>query len=256
MAEDGRYLRIRQTKTVMESYAEMKPLLAEGRVEEARDLLVAQYLIGPASRYSRDRPVVSFWIGQLCAVQVEYYVAHTRKTMGFFELQKVFTLYRSLEELTRQFILELGPTRTDRCRRTLLHDAAYCQLTGLCEFLLAQGYDPNKIAAGDATATIDALDGFEKSPLSFDAEFDPFRVKELFPTLLDGGADPDFPIGTAASVSARLKRLPKWYKFLLTADEKTRNGWDIPDLEAKIPLLKSCYVDVLEAYRQRKLGRK
>lgn len=256
MAAEGRYLRRHSTKTVVESYAETKPLLAEGRVEEARDLLAAKYFIGPASLFSRDRPVMSYWIGQLSAVQVEYYVAHTRKTMGFFELQKVFTLYQSLGELTRQFILEAGPTKTDRGRRSLLHDAAYCQLTGLCEFLLAQGYDPNLIASGDATAANDALDGFEKRPLSFDAEFDPFRVKELFPTLLAGGADPDFPIGTAASVSARLKRMPKWYEFLLTADEKTRNGWDIPDLEAKIPLLKSCYVDVLEAYRLRKLGRR
>ena len=57
------------------------------------------------------------------------------------------------------------------------------------------------------------------------------------------------------SVSVRLRRLPKWYNVLVASDEKTKTEWDIPDLEEKIPLLNSCYVDVLEAYRQRRLGR-
>lgn len=255
MAADKPYLRLQKINAVEEAYAAMRPLLEEGRVEEARDMIVDKYRVGPATRYTRNRPVMSAWIKHMHNVQVEYYVARKRKTIGFFESQKLFTLQQSLGELVRQCVLELGSVKPDDLNRTLLHEAAYCQVTGICEFLLAQGYDPNRRAAGNATALIDALDGFEDLPLSFDAEFDPFRVKELFPTLLDAGADPDFPVGTGLSVSVRLRRLPKWYNVLVASDEKTKTEWDIPDLEEKIPLLKSCYVDVLEAYRQRKLGR-
>lgn len=256
MAADCQYLRIQKTKLVEESYAETRPLLAEGRVEEARDLIAAKYRVGPITRYSRDRPIMGFWIGQMSKVQVEYYVARSRNTLGFFESQKLLTLHQSLGTLVRQFILELGSLKPDRLGRTLLHDAAFCQVTTICDFLLAQGYDPNQQASGNATALIDAIDGFEERPLSFDDEFDPFRVKDLFPTLLDAGADPDFPEGTPSSARARLRRMSKWYKVLLNADDATKEGWDIPDLERKIPLIQSCYLDVLEARRLRKIGQR
>ena len=84
MAADKPYLRLQKLQAVEEAYAAMRPLLEEGRVEEARDMIVDKYRVGPATRYSRNRPVMSAWIKHMHNVQVEYYVARKRKTIGFF----------------------------------------------------------------------------------------------------------------------------------------------------------------------------
>ncbi len=241
------------TCAVVDSYAEMEPLLTEGRIEEARELIINKYRVGPSSCFRRSRSVMSYWLDKMGNLQFRYYAERRQKTKSFFEAQKTYALYQSLGDLVKQYVLELGRVEYDLSNRTLLHDAAYFQLTGICEFLLAQGYDPNAQAKGYSTSASEALDGFRFLPLGFDAEFDPFRVKALFSTLLDAGADPDVPTGTGSSASARLNRMSKWFNVLKDEDDATKAKWNIPDLEGKIPLMRRYYVDVLNAYRQRKL---
>lgn len=240
------------TKDVLNSYADIAPLLAMGRGEEVRALLRDKYRIGPTTLFSKDRPVAAYWLEKLGDLQYAYYVENCKEKGSFFEKQTIRSTYQSLSDLVKEFVMEVKEPAHDTTNRTLLHHAAYFQLTGICEYLLAQKYDPNEESNGNETPAYEALTGFEYLPLSYDEDYDPFRVKELFRTLLDAGADPYFPVQSAKSVNMRLRRLTKWIDFLATTGEAQADV-SIPDLERKVDLLRICYVDVMEAHRLKNL---
>lgn len=239
------------TDCVVESYNKIAPLLSMGNVEEARKILFEKYRIGPQSVYSR-LPVVVYWLKKLEELQRSFVEEKRKREKSHFEIEMIRSTYDSLGTLVKAFLLEVNKPIFDATNRSLLHHAAYFQLTGICEFLLAQNYNPNGMNEKGVTPSYEALLGFESLPLSYEEDFDPFRVKELFPALLAGGANPYFPTGMARSVNERVKRLTKHMKFLMT-NEAERKKAEIPDLERKIDLVKVCYADPIEKRRLRKL---
>ena len=61
------------TDYVVDSYKEIAPLLSTGNVEEARNLLLEKYRIGPQTRYSK-RPVVVYWLKMMGELQRSFIV--------------------------------------------------------------------------------------------------------------------------------------------------------------------------------------
>lgn len=235
------------TNQALDSYADIAPLLSRGMVDDARTLLGEKYRIGPPTLFTKNRSVVACWLEKMGDLQYAFFKEERRE-----ERETIHTTYRSLGDLVKAFVIDQKVPLLDSTNRSLLHHAAYFQLTEICEFLLARKYDPNGEANGNETPSYEALTGFEYLPLYYDEKSDPFRVKELFRTLLDGGADPDFPPQSARSVNERIRTLTKWWNFLMENEEERKKA-DIPDLERKIGLLKTCYVDALEAHRRQRL---
>lgn len=248
------YRRSVSTNNVIAAYEGIVPLLSMGRVEEARTLLYEKYRIGPLSIFTKGRSVVVYWLEKMGDLQYSFIEEERAQRMSFFERQMIRSTYQSLGDLVKAFVLDADKPLIDATNRSLLHHAAYFQLTGVCEFLMARDYDPNGEANGSETPAFEALTGFEYLPLPYAEDFDPFRVKELFRALLNGGADPYFPSRSSKSAHARLRTLTKWWNCLRENDE-ARDEAAIPDFERKIELLKSCYADPIEERRLRKLRR-
>ena len=235
------------TNQALDSYADIAPLLSRGMVEDARTLLGEKYRIGPPTLFTKNRSVVACWLEKMGDLQYAFFKEERRE-----ERETIRSTYRSLGELVKEFVIDQKVPLLDSTNRSLLHHAAYFQLTEICEFLLARKYDPNDTNGKGVTPSYEAICGFERLPLCYDEEDDPFRVKELFPTLLNGGADPYYPPGLARSVNERVRTLTKHMNSLM-ANEEERKKSEIPDLERKIGLLKVCYADPLEERRLRKL---
>ncbi|MGN0911483.1 MAG: hypothetical protein ACI4NV_08745 [Thermoguttaceae bacterium] len=246
------YRRNVATNNVIAAYEEIVPLLAMGRVEDARTLLFEKYRIGPLSIFTKGRSVVVYWLEKMGDLQYSFIVEERAQRMSFFERQMIRSTHQSLGDLVKAFVLDADAPLIDATNRSLLHHAAFFQLTGVCEFLMAQRYDPNGEANGNETPAFEALTGFECLPLPYAEDSDPFRVKELFRALLNGGADPYFPSRSSKSAHARLKTLTKWWNCLRENDA-AREKAAIPDFERKIELFKSCYLDPIEERRLRKL---
>ena len=239
------------TDYVVDSYRDIVPLLSTGNVEKARNLLLEKYRIGPQTRYSK-RPVVVYWLKMMGELQRSFIEERRKGEKSGDEIETIRTTYDALGALVKEFVHEAKEPLADATNRTLLHHAAFFQLTEICEFLLARKYDPNDTNGKGVTPSYEAICGFERLPLCYDEEDDPFRVKELFPTLLNGGADPYYPPGLARSVNERVRTLTKHMNSLM-ANEEERKKSEIPELERKIGLLKVCYADPLEERRLRKL---
>ena len=208
------------TNQALDSYADIAPLLSRGMVDDARTLLGEKYRIGPPTLFTKNRSVVACWLEKMGDLQYAFFKEERRE-----ERETIRSTYRSLGDLVKAFVIDQKVPLIDSTNRSLLH------------------HEP---------PSYEALTGFEYLPLYYDEKSDPFRGKELFRTLLDGGADPDFPPQSARSVNERIRTLTKWWNFLMENEEERKKA-DIPDLERKIGLLKTCYVDALEAHRRQRL---